>query len=159
MLYSRRTAHNWLERFVPEENKLLSHEEFQERKQINHTPPSKSQQSIRNIKLDADTEETIKKMFESPNRPQPSSGNAGFSSGSTRTLVDGILGEHREISTAKEKLRLNVRGDDLNQEAMFDIINEYLNNASDTSRKIETAQNLIKYLRTIIVQFQRKASA
>lgn len=69
--------------------------------------------------------------------------------------INNFMANNSEKIAAKEKLKLNIRTDNINQEAIFDILNEYLDTISDVSRKIETAQNIIKYLRQVVISYQR----
>jgi len=45
----KRTAYNWLERYVPEQNKLLSFEEFQEKKQLQEIRKQSAEEQRRSI--------------------------------------------------------------------------------------------------------------
>lgn len=73
----------------------------------------------------------------------------------THAALNQFINDSSEKLAVKEKLKLNVRSDNINQDAIFDILNEYFNSISDVSRKIETAQNIIKYLRQLVVSYQR----
>lgn len=73
-------------------------------------------------------------------------------------LYEQHMTDKSDRETAKDKLKLNIRTDNINQDAIFDIINEYLNSIQDVSRKIETAQNIIKFLRNIVVAYQRRGA-
>lgn len=59
-----------------------------------------------------------------------------------------------EDSEIKETLRLSNRHENISQEIIFESLDDYLEAIPDTSRKIETAQNIIKYLRDKIVKLQ-----
>lgn len=72
-----------------------------------------------------------------------------------KTLYGKIVGDRIQVVESKEKLKLNVKEEDNVQTAVFMIIDEYLDSIDDMSRRIETAQNVIKYLRGKIVQMQR----
>lgn len=74
-------------------------------------------------------------------------------------IIDRLTGLREQASEdreLKETLKLNSRRENVSQEVMFETIDDYLNEISDVSRRIETAQNLIKYIRNKVVQFQVK---
>jgi hypothetical protein len=74
-------------------------------------------------------------------------------------LIDQLRNEisiSKEDEKIKETLRLNNREDNLSQEIIFETLDDYIESIDSNSRKIETAQNIIKYLRNKIVIFQRK---
>jgi hypothetical protein len=60
-----------------------------------------------------------------------------------------------DILEHKEKLKLCVKSEDNIQTAIFLLLDEYIDKIKDGSRKIETAQNIIKYLRDKIVKIQK----
>lgn len=61
----------------------------------------------------------------------------------------------REDEELKKKLRLSSRQDNITQEIMFEELDKYLASISDKQRRIETAQNIIKYLRNAIIKMQK----
>jgi hypothetical protein len=130
----------------------LTRNELREAIHQNDLPEEKPRPSLRNIKIDTETQERINQAFEEENKPEP---DMFSQSEKSRTLLDSIIQDQTDVLKAKEKLRLHVREDNIGQEAVFDIINGYLNSFDDTSRKIETAQNIIKYLRTVIINYQK----
>lgn len=73
-------------------------------------------------------------------------------------VINKFITDTSDKLAVKEKLKLNVRSDNINQEAIIEIIDEYLSGIIDVSRRIETAQNIIKYLRATVVNFQRKGA-
>lgn len=75
-----------------------------------------------------------------------------------KQAIDIFTQDNSEKIAVKEKLKLNTRKDNNSQEAILEILDEYLGGIFDMSRKIETAQNIIKYLRSIIVTLQRKGA-
>lgn len=72
--------------------------------------------------------------------------------------INLFIKDNSEKLAVKEKLKLNTRTDNNSQEAILEIIDEYLNSITETSRRIETAQNIIKYLRTIVVNLQKRGA-
>lgn len=60
-----------------------------------------------------------------------------------------------EILENKDKLKLCVKSEDNIQTAIFLLLDEYLDKIKNDSLKIETAQNIIKYLRNKIVKTQK----
>ena len=65
-----------------------------------------------------------------------------------------IKAQDKENIEIKKSLRLSDRHDNLSQEVIIETIDDYINSISDNQRGIETAQNLIKYLRNKIAKMQ-----
>lgn len=184
---ARTTAHNWLERFVPEENKLLSHEELQEKKQIEYLEQKKGIDRLKemvNIRMKTkrkvsgwnDEAEAMyqrrlvdeKEMMDRINKAfeQKKPEKTAYDSSKTDDLLDRIgkaIEQQKEVDTIFQKINsesLRLTGDDnWSQAAMFLAVDKYFSGEHDKNRKIEMGQNLIKYIRNAVVKFQQELSA
>ena len=187
----RMTAHRWLERYIPEQDKLLSTEEYQEIKQIEDRKRLGKAESIQikvngyiktgkkptdwdsdsenelhrreKVKKNADEKyEKFKKENEQRKREREQKEKQEKidyekSQKEHDDLLDNLYrmkAENNENKEIKESLRLSNRHDNLSQEVMIETIDDYINSISDNQRGIETAQNLIKYLRNKIAKMQ-----
>jgi hypothetical protein len=178
------TGNRWLDRYIPEENKLLTTEELKEKKQINHNIEKQiilnevedfHKKGIKSKDWGKSHEKVYSKILQK-NDPKTHTSREDFdyrdhitSPEDMQKLKDDVdisreyleqlklvFQEQEADEALKQKLKLSGRYENLSQEVMFELIDDYLQGIPDISRRLESTQNMIKYLRDKSVKMQLK---
>lgn len=178
----RRTSERWLERYVPEENKLLTYEEFSEKKSAEARAKLSEEERQRSVvaefrktgvkpvgwtpKLDKavkDTDEHLAKVKadrekEEAEREQrakernESAKTYTLHSDDFRLASNALAQKLDQREEWKEKIRLSDGG---KEDAFMDAIIDYMETLPNDNRRIEACNNIIKICRNIAVELQR----
>jgi hypothetical protein len=178
---ARRTAYNWLERYIPEENKLLTYEEFTQKKReeemarlsreerdrllvseyrkTGNRPEGWTPKLEERVKRDdeafAKQKERMAKAFKEkePADKKYKLHNDDGLSDALKMAADNLLAQSSNRRMWKEKIRLSDGG---KEDAFMDAIIDYLETLPDDNRRIEACNNIIKICRNISVELQKK---
>ncbi len=146
----RRTSDRWLERYIPEENKLISWDELQKIKQQEKIEIQKEE--IKNF----DNESFQKRKDEAFNNISQQTKKTNYDD------VDNLLNDLQSAidqNTAKEeklkKIRVSNNSEIIDQDIWFESIRDYLYQYDNVNRRLEVIQNFIKYLKDLGIECQR----
>lgn len=179
----KRTANSWLERYVPEQNKLLSFEEFQEKKQLQEIKKQSAEEQFRSIlmeyrktgkKLEGWTDRHEKIIIQDAKNEEIAKENA-------KKVREQMQRENEEKQQERQRSKIVNEAMDYATENLFNQINkrrewqdkirlsdsgkedsfnqaivDYMETLPDDNRRIEACNNIIKICRNISVELQRK---
>lgn len=185
---ARRTAYNWLDRYIPEENKLLTYEEFTEKKEAEKLVSLSKEERQRTIiaeyrrtgtKLpgwNSEIEDAVRRTDDAEARrkaqrekEEQERGERAKNYQREYNLNNNDTPQSNAFKAASDALiyRLDqqaewkekIRLSDGGKESAFmDAIIEYLGMLPDDNRKIEACTNIIKICRNISIELQRKVA-
>lgn len=173
--FPKRTAYNWLERYIPEENKLLSYDELEKIKESEKEAQKSQKQKdeelrIRRIKAEEKEFEAVYKSGISPvydtekmKRYQSFKNVKDFiAAGKTREKKNQEEAAAREkrheqlssdvdsfLKAEKEKAEFRIKhlSKVENLETFYDVIDDYVSTLNSEDRKLEAYNGIIKYCR------------
>jgi hypothetical protein len=177
-----RTVHRWLERYVPEERKLLTPEESEQRKAIENRKKQDHKTAVeKRVKValstgdrpeDWDdeservyqaelqrkerTRQAIKEQKEREREWRKADEERKASRQARSEQLDDLLGEAtaqiEKRQAFKGRIRLSQSGAN---DLFIDALMDYLEELPDDNRRIESCQNIIKVCRNIAAELQR----
>lgn len=183
----RRTAYNWLERYIPEENKLLSYEELTQKKEVERLARLSKEEQQRAIiaeyrrtgrKLpgwNSEIEGAVRRTDEAEakrkaEREKEEQGREEraqkyqreYKLNTDSTFTDAFRVAADELikkfdKQAEWKEKIRL-SDGGKDDAFLDAIIEYLETLPDDNRRIEACTNIIKICRNISVELQRNVA-
>lgn len=183
---ARRTAYNWLERYIPEKNKLLTYEEFSDKKAAEARAKLSEEERRRSMiaefrktgvkpsgwtpKLDKaikDTDEHMAKIKadrereEAERQQRAKEYEERHESQKTYTLHSDAFRLASDALIKKldkqAEWKEKIRlSDGGKEDAFMDAIIDYLETLPDDNRRIEACNNIIKICRNISVELQKK---
>lgn len=172
-----RTVHRWLERYLPKEDRLLSHEEHQERKLVAHRQKvdhaealrSKVIQRIKTKKTPADWNDEAEQAYQQQladdaadrerirqwkEAQEKLKAAPEHEAPTADPLLDtAAVDQLRKRSEFKARIKLSSTG---TTAPFFDAIMDYLDGLENDDRRIEACNDLVKLGRTIAVQLHQK---
>jgi hypothetical protein len=178
---ARRTVHAWLERYIPEEKKLLSVEELETRKQQearamaekNRTEWEKAKDRVAEFKktgkrpegwgsretaMEENEREFRENQEEARRRAEASNETMRRAQETLDAMADRLKDGWLAQGTAaqkreafKERIRVSHEGKD---DPFVDAIMDYLDTLDDDNRRVEACYNIIKVCKGIAVQIQ-----
>lgn len=173
-----RTCYRWLERYIPEENKLLTYEEFKEKKETEKTQKQKEwEKKDKAIKVKINTgkeseiwdnscqkeyekridnenyEKRKKEIFEKHNPINNTKENIIEENNKIFENATNII---NEIKSQKEMYKKRYSSLD-NIEEVYHVIESYIENLENDSLKLEAANSITKFSRDIGIKYQQKS--
>ena len=175
-----RTVHRWLEHYEPEEQRLLSDDEYKNKQTIkkrlkmkeDEANTARVRQAIkagekppdwdetcevlyhRQIKEDADRDARIKKAKDDQDRIAKNREEKYAPDLEIDELLDEAQAKYKEKTEFKEKLGLS--GDNADHD-FNEILRKYLATLSTDSQKIEACHNIIKICKGVVSDLQIKS--
>ena len=180
------TANRWLERYVPEQNKLLSFEEFQEKKQIAEIKKQSKEEQRRSIfvhyyktgvKLEGwddsfdkeierqkiqkekdriNAQETRERMLRENEEKENNKKTANDDLFSS-DFLNAAADRFISKSNERQQWQDKIRISDSGKEDPFNnAIMDYMETLPDDNRRIEACNNIIKICKNISIELQRK---
>ena len=178
----RRTSERWLERYVPEQNKLLTYEELQKKKQTEAYQKLSTEQKKRTLideykrtgkkpigwdrsldyllqkeqEEEAKREQRVKELKENMRKEQEEKerrrNQDDLFSHTAQKIIDDTIKSIQERQQWKDKIKLSNNGQD---DPFMDALMDYLETLADDNRRIEACNNIIKICRNISVELQK----
>lgn len=147
-LIPRRTAYNWLERFVPEEKRLLTVPEWRKKKlQPSRRKINPIEEKKRTDRVKKHFEELEKRTTENK-RDQDNNENLRHVA---REYVKAKLQAESKINEFQKK----ITGGTNYQKPFFDMIDGYVHYLNGETEQMEALQNIIKYCKRKVTAMQR----
>ncbi len=166
------TVYRWLDRYIPEENKLLTFEELKEHK--------KEQEQIDNKKIfefkqtgikpegwerrhdylykktldDSEYEKRKSAAFDKKEKENKLVDDDIEASKQKLIDIENMKNQLTKETDIKEKLRLSNSDKNISQEIMFETIEDFLNDSDGINEKLQKANNIILFVRDIAVKLQ-----
>lgn len=154
---SKQTGYNWLERYYPEENRLLTFSELKQKKQIEHEKNKQTNndsrkvnmqnvhERIKDIKKDKEWQELKAEAFQDIKQ------ETNYSD------MESLLNNEFLKEKEKEQFRNKINEGNKYQSTFFDIIDKYLLELKTDSERLEAINNIIKYCKKIAIKYQQKS--
>jgi len=180
-----RTVHRWLDHFDPQEQRLLSDDEYQQKEQekqrkqmdhdraIKHMAKERMQTGVIPADWNSDAEkaytdmliqEQKRKQWKEDIRRETQEreskyGNHDFSQANAATdNVKELLEELADRESKKEQLVKKMRLTGNNADHEFNsILHEYLDSLYSDSERLEACHNIIKICRAYVSEYQQKS--
>lgn len=152
--FPKRTAYNWLERYVPEEQKLLTFEELKVKKekeeeqkrieyfQSNEYLQKKQKEDEERTKRIEEMKQKEKERIEEQNKKQKEYNDYSEKIKEYSNAISESIFEELERSQERKKYSTQVK--DLR--TLYEVIDDYLDGLEENN-KIECLNNIIKYCR------------
>lgn len=170
---ARRSAYNWIEHYDSENKKLLTVEEFREKKELSKLIENDKQKKRKitgektedwnssdekkwnkNIEESKQRDERIKKQEikfkEERNESETSKKKQDEDFLNAHKTIDNFLDSQNKHQKQLSKLKISD-----NSNGIIDLIKMYLENLEDDNRRIESCQNIIKYCKNIAIELQK----
>lgn len=178
----RRTSERWLERYIPEQNKLLSYEEFQQKKQAEAYEKLTTEQKNRTLideykrtgrkpegwnrsldyalqkerEEDERREQRVNQIKENMRKDHEEKerrrAQDDLFSDAVIQATENAISNIKKRQEWKDKIRISNNGKD---DAFMDALMDYLETLDDDNRRIEACNNIIKICRNISVKLQK----
>lgn len=181
---AKSTVHRWLDRYIPEQDRLLSSEEH-EQLQIEHRKEQQKErdrrerlvrEKITTGKQPEEWDDELEKEYQKrvddaafekrkeeafrKNKERFEREKNQYRSGNLDRefdILERATKEYIKIAERHEHLNLSSYADTATQEAMFAAIERYLNTFDTNSGKLEAAHNLIKKLKMVANELQQES--
>jgi len=180
---ARMTAYRWLERYLPEENKLLTTEEHQEYKKKQEIKDrnlltnfvtngikgngwtSKHDKMYQKLFDKDEFEKRKEKVFKDKKRKKDKEDFEAFQrtqdevANNTDHIFDKLYNLLDDaMPNERNNLKLDNAKDTFSQNEIINMIETYIYSAESITRQLELTNNLIKHLRTISIELNQKTS-
>lgn len=162
---AKRTIYNWLERYEPKKQKLLTVDEFKEEKKVarilqkdrilkykktGNKPKGWTRADDYQFKKHYDDEKRTERVDDFF---QEKANNKAAKKIQDKILDDAVK-KAVDIESKKEEMFKNFETDG-SLSGVFNVINDYLLRLDNDSRRIEACQNVIKFCRNKAVDYQK----